>query len=53
MHPDITIMFYHGLTETRVVAPAELEGVLIEHPGIIDAGVIGVWSESEQTELPR
>ncbi len=35
------------------VAPAELEGVLIAHPDIADVGVIGVWSEKQQTELPR
>lgn len=35
------------------VAPAELEGVLIEHPDIADAGVVGVYSEGEATELPR
>ncbi|GJE91446.1 acyl--CoA ligase [Phanerochaete sordida] len=35
------------------VAPAELEGVLIEHPDVADAGVIGVYSEEEATELPR
>ncbi|KIP05226.1 hypothetical protein PHLGIDRAFT_74606 [Phlebiopsis gigantea 11061_1 CR5-6] len=35
------------------VAPAELESVLIQHPDIADAGVIGVYSEAEVTELPR
>jgi 4-coumarate--CoA ligase len=35
------------------VAPAELEGVLLEHPNIVDAGVIGINSEEEATELPR
>ena len=35
------------------VAPAELESVLIQHPNITDAGVIGVYSETEVTELPR
>jgi 4-coumarate--CoA ligase len=33
------------------VAPAELEAVLLEHPMVTDAGVIGVTLKSE--ELPR
>ncbi|KAJ9630887.1 hypothetical protein H2203_001414 [Taxawa tesnikishii (nom. ined.)] len=35
------------------VAPAELEGVLVEHPDISDAAVIGVWVPQLETELPR
>lgn len=35
------------------VAPAELENVLITHPAIIDAGVIGVYDPDIATELPR
>jgi 4-coumarate--CoA ligase len=33
------------------VAPAELEALLISHPKILDAAVIGV--EAEGTEVPR
>ena len=33
------------------VAPAELEGLLVSHPDITDAAVIGV--EGMETELPR
>lgn len=33
------------------VAPAELEGVLLEHPDIDDAGVVGVTIQGE--EVPR
>ncbi|KAG8720268.1 hypothetical protein FRC08_000704 [Ceratobasidium sp. 394] len=35
------------------VPPADLENVLLTHPDIIDAGVIGVHSEEQATELPR
>ncbi|QRV92769.1 AMP binding enzyme [Ceratobasidium sp. AG-Ba] len=35
------------------VPPADLENVLLEHPDIIDAGVIGVDSIEQATELPR
>ncbi|KAL1406689.1 hypothetical protein Q8F55_008395 [Vanrija albida] len=35
------------------VAPAELEALLLQHPKVHDAGVIGVWEESQATELPR
>ena len=37
----------------HLVAPAELESVLLEHPDIVDAGVVGVVSEELATELPR
>ncbi|GMK55751.1 hypothetical protein CspeluHIS016_0208070 [Cutaneotrichosporon spelunceum] len=35
------------------VAPAELEGVILKHPKVIDAGLCGVYDESQATELPR
>ncbi|KAJ3534679.1 hypothetical protein NM688_g7100 [Phlebia brevispora] len=35
------------------VAPAEMEAVLSDHPGIADSGVVGIYSEVEGTELPR
>jgi len=35
------------------VAPAELEGLLVDHPDVDDAAVIGVYDESQHTELPR
>ncbi|KAG8689321.1 hypothetical protein FRC09_012474, partial [Ceratobasidium sp. 395] len=35
------------------VPPADLENVLLTHPDIIDAGVVGVESIEQATELPR
>ncbi|KIW95995.1 uncharacterized protein Z519_03061 [Cladophialophora bantiana CBS 173.52] len=35
------------------VAPAELEGKLMDHPGINDVAVIGVYDEFQHTEVPR
>lgn len=35
------------------VAPAELEALLLQHPSISAAGVVGLYSQDEATELPR
>lgn len=35
------------------VAPAELEALLNSHSSIADAAVIGIWSDEQQTEVPR
>lgn len=35
------------------VPPAELEALLLQHPEVIDAGVIGVYDAAQATELPR
>ncbi|RIA89004.1 hypothetical protein C1645_799648 [Glomus cerebriforme] len=34
------------------VAPAELEAILLTHPSIADAAVIGIYSDEQVTELP-
>ncbi|KAJ1858069.1 hypothetical protein LPJ73_001956 [Coemansia sp. RSA 2703] len=35
------------------VAPAELEGILMQHGLVKDCAVVGVFDEERQTELPR
>lgn len=35
------------------VAPAELEALLLRHPKVADAAVVGIYSEAEATEYPR
>ncbi|KAJ2742811.1 hypothetical protein GGI20_004213 [Coemansia sp. BCRC 34301] len=40
---------YKGLQ----VPPAELEGILAEHPLVVDAGVIGVEDKERGTEVPK
>ncbi|KAJ2345716.1 hypothetical protein GGF43_005148, partial [Coemansia sp. RSA 2618] len=35
------------------VAPAELEGLLMQHPRVQDCAVAGVFDEKRQTEVPR
>ncbi|KAL3476724.1 hypothetical protein BJX99DRAFT_270263 [Aspergillus californicus] len=34
------------------IAPTELEDILLEHPIVRDAAVIGVWNDEMQTEVP-
>lgn len=41
------------LRHRYAVPPAELESILLQHPDIADAGVIGIESLAEATELPR
>ncbi|KAI0034708.1 hypothetical protein K488DRAFT_77108 [Vararia minispora EC-137] len=35
------------------VSPAELEDVLLSHPDVVDAAVIGIDDHAQSTELPR
>jgi acyl-coenzyme A synthetase/AMP-(fatty) acid ligase len=35
------------------VAPAELEGKLMDHPLVNDVAVIGVYNKEQETEVPR
>jgi acyl-coenzyme A synthetase/AMP-(fatty) acid ligase len=35
------------------VPPAELEALLLQHPSVVDAGVVGVQDDAQATELPR
>ena len=44
-----TLTFTQGFQ----VAPAELEGLLLDNPQVNDAAVIGLQDAEQQTELPR
>ncbi|KAJ1852212.1 hypothetical protein LPJ73_002870 [Coemansia sp. RSA 2703] len=35
------------------VAPAELEGLLMNHPAVLDAAVIPVYNRAQETEVPK
>ncbi|KAF1920035.1 4-coumarate-CoA ligase-like protein [Ampelomyces quisqualis] len=35
------------------VPPAELEGLLVSHPNVIDCAVIGLYDKDQATEIPR
>jgi 4-coumarate--CoA ligase len=35
------------------VPPAELEGILVSHPNVLDAAVIGLYDKEQATEIPR
>lgn len=34
------------------VNPTELEELIVQHPAVADAGVVGIWSDAEATEMP-
>ncbi|KAH7883186.1 AMP binding protein [Phlebopus sp. FC_14] len=46
---------FQGMLFAIIIAvpPAELESVLLQHPEVADAAVIGIESQEEATELPR
>ncbi|KAJ2552282.1 hypothetical protein EV175_003375 [Coemansia sp. RSA 1933] len=35
------------------VAPAEVEGIMLQHPKVHDCAVVGVFDDARQTEVPR
>jgi 4-coumarate--CoA ligase len=35
------------------VPPAELEGLLVSHPNVLDCAVIGLYDKEQATEIPR
>ncbi|KAI8318164.1 4-coumarate-CoA ligase 2 [Martensiomyces pterosporus] len=35
------------------IAPAELEGLLVDHPAVLDAAVIPVYDSEQATEVPK
>lgn len=35
------------------IAPAELEALLLAHPKIASAGVVGIYDARQETEIPR
>jgi len=41
------------LSSTSLCIYYRLEGCLLSCPSVLDAAVIGVWSEEQATELPR
>ncbi len=60
MQPGISRQVLHqtsfsslNFTVLLSVPPAELESVLLSHPGVADVAVIGIEDAAQATELPR
>lgn len=47
------MFFQECASGDKLTLPVELEGLLVSHPKIKDAGVVGVFSSEMETELPR
>ncbi|KAG8221315.1 hypothetical protein J3R82DRAFT_1482 [Butyriboletus roseoflavus] len=47
------VVFADGPVQYGAVPPAELEALLLQHPDVADAAVVGIYSKQEVTELPR
>ncbi|KAK0483969.1 AMP binding protein [Armillaria novae-zelandiae] len=41
------------IKDFKAIPPAELESILLSHPGVADVAVIGIEDAAEATELPR
>lgn len=45
-------LYYVSYVTVRQVSPSELEDLLLQHPGVVDVGVVGV-EDVRAGELPR
>jgi acyl-coenzyme A synthetase/AMP-(fatty) acid ligase len=52
-HESFTLCQLTLLSSSFQVSPMELESVLVQHPCVQEAAVIGIWNSGEETEVPR